>query len=110
MDFHAHVYYDWDHRDEALALRQHLMAAAGDLITVHSLIDRQVGPHLWPMFEIDFSEPVYQALTDWLEWHHGNLSVLIHPLTDDDIANHGPLARWIGQELPLNWARLGLVA
>lgn len=110
MDFHAHVYYDADRRDEALALRQALIEAGGEAITVHRMIDRLVGPHLLPMFEVDFHESVYDALTAWLEDNHGNLPVLVHPLTPDEIANHGSLARWIGQQLPINWARLGLAA
>ncbi len=106
MDFHAHVYYDWQHRDEAVALQSTLKEIGGDLIQVYGLVDRLVGPHLWPMFEVDFPGHAYDALTSWLEDNHGNLPVLIHPLTPDEIANHGRLARWIGEELPINWARL----
>ena len=62
------------------------------------------------MFEIDFDETIYDAMTSYLEANHGNLPVLVHPLTPDEIANHGELARWIGEELPINWARLGLAA
>lgn len=106
MDFHAHVYYDWAHRDEALALQAELRRLGGDQITVYPLVDRLVGPHLWPMFEVDFNQHIYDALTAWLEDNHGNLPVLVHPCTPDEIANHGRLARWIGEELPINWARL----
>jgi aromatic ring-cleaving dioxygenase len=30
------------------------------------------------------------------------LTVLIHPLTDDDLADHTTLAEWIGELLPLD--------
>lgn len=110
MDFHAHIYYDWQHRDEALNLHQDLQQRAGGHFEIYPMVDRLVGPHLWPMFELEFSEAVYEPLVAYLLDNHGNLPVLIHPLTADELANHGPLARWIGQELPLNWERLRGVA
>lgn len=109
MDFHAHVYYDWEHRDQALELQARLKAACrdlGHLVEIYPLVDRLVGPHLWPMFEIEFSGQLYEPMTAYLEDNHGELPVLVHPLTHDEIANHGTLARWIGDELPINWARL----
>ena len=30
------------------------------------------------------------------------LTALVHPLTDDDVADHTSLARWIGEPLPLD--------
>lgn len=109
MDFHAHVYYDPAHRQDALLLQQNIQTRCqdlGDHIKVYPLVDRLVGPHLMPMFEIEFSASLYDALISYLQAHHGELPVLIHPLTPDEIANHGRLARWLGQQLPLNWSRL----
>ena len=34
------------------------------------------------------------------------LTVLVHPLTDDDLADHTTLAHWIGSPLPLDLATL----
>jgi DOPA 4,5-dioxygenase len=31
-----------------------------------------------------------------------NLTALVHPLTDDDLADHTSLALWIGEPLPLD--------
>jgi aromatic ring-cleaving dioxygenase len=113
MDFHAHVYYDWEHRNEALHLHADLQTRCQNiphLVTIYPLVDRLVGPHLWPMFEIEFAGELYDAMTSFLEDNHGNLPILVHPLTHDETANHGELARWIGEELPLNWERLGVTA
>ena len=113
MDFHAHVYYDAAHRDEALWLHGELQdrtASLNGLVSVYPLVDRLIGPHLWPMFEIEFSAQVYEPMLAYLRDNHGNLPVLIHPLTDDEIANHGELAQWLGETLPLNWERLGVHA
>lgn len=110
MDFHAHVYYDWQHREAALALQADLQSRCQNFpedVIIYPLVDRLVGPHLWPMFEIEFTQPLYDAMVSFLEDNHRGLPILVHPLTDDEIANHGVLARWIGQELPLNWERLG---
>lgn len=106
MDFHAHIYYTAETRQHALILRALIQQVFGDHLSVYSMVDRLVGPHLLPMFEVEFSESVYDALLDFLEMHRGDLPVLIHPLTDDQIANHGVLARWLGQELPINWSKL----
>lgn len=109
MDFHAHIYYDNTHRDAAVDLHARLQAVcapAGEAIEIYPLVDRLVGPHLWPMFEIAFAGEVYQPLVAFLAANRGELPVLIHPLTPDEIANHGALARWLGEALPLNWQRL----
>lgn len=106
MDFHAHIYYDRKHREQALQLHSQLKTINEKGMIVYSMVDRLVGPHLAPMFEIEFSEELYEPLIAYLEDNRGDLPVLIHPLTEDEIANHGVLARWLGQKLPINWARL----
>ena len=69
------------------------------MLFVGTLRDRKVGPHPIPQFEIHFP---YLALPLLLPLPEGSaLTVLIHPLTDDDLADHTTLGRWIGQPLPL---------
>jgi DOPA 4,5-dioxygenase len=38
----------------------------------------------------------------WLMRHHGPHSILIHPNTGDDLADHTRHALWLGEPLDLN--------
>jgi DOPA 4,5-dioxygenase len=102
--YHAHIYYTAETRAVAQALRQRFFAAKDSreipaLVFVGALRDRKVGPHPIPQFEIHFAHAMLPLLLPLLEG--SGLTVLVHPLTDDDLADHTTLARWIGQPLPL---------
>ena len=106
MEFHAHIYFDGESREGALALNQALQQVFGQSVKVHQLIDFPVGPHLWPMFEVEFEDGLYPNITEFLSVNHGSLPVLIHPLSGDEYADHSDLAQWLGQELPLDFSKL----
>ena len=102
--FHAHIYYTAESRATALALHQRLTqamdsGAIAELLFVGAMRDRALGPHPIPEFEIHFTEAMVPAVTAVLE--PSGLTALVHPLTDDDVADHTTLARWIGPALPL---------
>jgi DOPA 4,5-dioxygenase len=97
--FHAHVYYAADQRPAALALRERF-AAMPEVLFAGDLRDAPVGPHPTPQFEIHFAEDALPVLTPILEG--SGLRVLVHPLTDDDLADHTTLGRWIGAPLDLD--------
>ena len=103
--WHAHVYYDpssWDlaerlHHD----LREHLARGSlPGLVLVGQMYDRGVGPHPKPQFEIQFYAFAVPRITEVLK--ATGLTSLIHPLTDDDLADHTTLAQWLGEPLPLD--------
>jgi aromatic ring-cleaving dioxygenase len=101
---HAHVYYTTGTRAAAQALQQRFLAAkvSGEipaLLFVGTLRDRKVGPHPIPQFEIHFPHATLPLLQPLLEG--SGLTVLVHPLTDDDLADHTTLGHWIGPPLPL---------
>jgi len=102
---HAHVYYELEQRPAAEALRQRLtrMEASGDfpgLSFVGVLREAKVGPHPIPQFEIHFLKRTLPALLPVLE--ASGLTTLVHPLTDDDLADHTSLGHWIGEPLDLD--------
>ena len=103
--YHAHVYFDADSLSVAQRLHQDLndMLAKGslaDLILVGKMHDRSVGPHPKPQFEVQF---LASALPDILPLlKETGLTSLVHPVTDDDLADHTTLAQWIGEPLPLD--------
>ncbi|QDZ07761.1 aromatic ring-opening dioxygenase [Sphingomonas panacisoli] len=100
--WHAHVYYDAGERPVAEELRGQFerMAADAPILFVGSMVDRPVGPHPIPQFEIHFPESARGEVTAAIE--PTGLRALIHPLTDDDLADHTSLARWIGEPLDLD--------
>lgn len=103
--YHAHIYYD----DATLAVAQRLhqdlseMVSKGtlpNLILVGTMFDRGVGPHPKPQFEIHFLASALPSVMELLK--ATGLTALVHPLTDDDLADHTTLAEWIGEPLPLD--------
>jgi len=103
--YHAHVYYEAGSRASAQRLHDDLAAmrasnAVAGLLYVGDLRDRSVGPHPKPQFEIHFVASALQRLIPELE--KAGLTVLVHPVTDDDLADHTTLAEWIGEPLPLD--------
>ena len=65
-----------------------------------SLRDGKVGPHPISQFEIHFPERALSTVRPVLE--ASGLTVLIHPLTHDDLADHTTLADWIGTPIELD--------
>ncbi|KAI9218210.1 DOPA-like domain-containing protein, partial [Blastocladiella britannica] len=65
--------------------------------------DRPIGPHPYNMFEIDIHNAIdFATFVPWIALNHGNLSVLVHPQTGDDVRDHTVHAIWIGQPVPLD--------
>lgn len=103
--YHAHVYFAPESRAVARALHARLRKDVADgsalgVVYVGEMRDRGVGPHPLPQFEIHFLERSLGRILPVLE--SSGLTVLVHPLTDDDLADHTTLARWIGAALPLD--------
>jgi aromatic ring-cleaving dioxygenase len=103
--WHAHVYYDRQSWQTAERLHQQLsgMVVDGsfpDLVLVGQMYDRGVGPHPQPQFEIQFYATAVPAITELLR--ATGLTCLIHPLTDDDLADHTTLGQWLGEPLTLD--------
>lgn len=103
--FHAHVYFEVGDREPAERLRGHFARSKGagafaDLLYVGEMRDRPVGPHPKPQFEIHFLESALLAVTAAIR--QSGLRALVHPLTDDDLADHTTLATWIGEPLALD--------
>ena len=64
------------------------------------MIDRPVGPHPIPQYEIHFLAPARDAVIALIE--ASGLRALVHPLTDDDLTDHTTLGHWIGEPLALD--------
>ena len=107
--WHAHVYYAPEQRAAAQALRAaflRLREAGGDpeILFVGRMMDKGVGPHPLPQYELHFRTGSVPAITAMLE--ASGLRALVHPLTDDDRADHSSLACWIGEPVDLDLTTL----
>lgn len=100
-EYHAHIYFELDDLTATEQMRQHLIDAIPAEGVVHKMFARLVGPHPKPMFEIDYSASIKAQVQALLEQYRGNRSVLIHPVTDDDLTAHTSGAHWLGPVLDL---------
>ena len=98
--FHAHIYYTDEDRPAASALRDRFAAGNPPVLFVGRMIDRGVGPHPIPQFEVHFLESGQSEVVAAIE--AANVRALVHPLTDDDLADHTNLAHWIGEPVELD--------
>lgn len=103
--YHAHVYFDGNSWAVAQRLHQQLddMRANGSLpglVLVGKMYDRGVGPHPQPQFEVQFLASALPRMMPLLT--ATGLTSLVHPLTDDDLADHTTLGEWIGEPLSLD--------
>lgn len=107
--YHAHIYYSAEQRPAAEALRDAFvrLSAAGSephILFVGRLTDGRAGPHPIPQYEVHFLRGSLSGVISAIE--ASGLRALVHPLTDDDMADHTKLARWIGEPVELDLAVL----
>lgn len=98
--FHAHVYFDAGTRPTAERIHDAL-ARRFDL-KLGRLHDRPLGPHPKPMFEVELEPEHFATVVPWLMINRAGLSVLVHPTTDDAVADHATRPLWMGEVLPLD--------
>ena len=103
--YHAHIYYSDEERPAAETLHdvfQRRVGADDDrrVLFVGQMTDRGVGPHPIPQYEIHFLEPSLATVVEAIRG--AGLRALVHPLTDDDLADHTTLGRWIGEPVDLD--------
>ena len=98
--FHAHIYYTDADLPAARALRDQFAAGRPEVLFTGRMTDRGVGPHPIPQFEVHFPERSRGDVIAAIE--ATGLRALVHPLTDDDLADHTVHAHWIGEPLALD--------
>jgi aromatic ring-cleaving dioxygenase len=98
--YHAHVYYDPQTRDRAARLRERV-AQDFPAALLGRWHDVPVGPHPQAMYQIAFPREILATLLPWLMLNRDGLTVLLHPETGNDLADHTAHAAWLGAMLPL---------
>ena len=107
--YHAHIYYSAEQRPAAEALRDafvRLKAAGSDphILFIGRMTDGKAGPHPIAQYEVHFLEASLGGVVSVIE--ASGLRALVHPLTDDDMADHTELAHWIGEPVELDLSTL----
>lgn len=100
--FHVHIYFTKDEIELAQQVRDELIRAIPRLIYVGDLILKPIGPHSKPMFEMHIPATEIDNIAQIIDKKRSGLSVLIHPVQDDELAAHTVFARWLGDRLKLN--------
>ncbi len=98
--YHAHVYYGVSSRPAAASLREQLEAAFD--VAMGRWRDEPVGPHPLPMYQVAFAAAEFPRVVPWLMLNRGELTILVHPRTGDELADHAHHALWLGEKLELN--------
>ncbi|MCK6263658.1 DOPA 4,5-dioxygenase family protein [Vibrio sp. ZSDE26] len=96
--FHAHVYFPLKNLKQAENLKARIESERRDVLKVFPLNMGLVGPHKMPMFEIHFSNNERDFI-QWLDGVREDLSVLIHPVSEEHLLDHTERATWLGREL-----------
>lgn len=104
-DYHAHVYFGAGTAQQARVLCGNAGDAFG--IRVGRFHRRPVGPHPCWSCQLTFDASQFDALIAWLDKHRGELTVFVHGLTGDDLADHTTHAAWLGEAATLNLRALG---
>lgn len=103
--YHAHIYYSDRQRPVAEELRDEFIQETGQegdphILFVGQMTDSPVGPHPMPQYEVHFRGRSLSAVISAIT--AAGLRALVHPLTDNDLADHTILAHWIGDPVELD--------
>jgi aromatic ring-cleaving dioxygenase len=98
--YHAHLYYAPETRPIAARLRA-AIAENFPQARIGNWHNEPVGPHPVAMYQVAFALEDFPRLVPWLMLNRDELDVLVHPLTDDSVADHTQFALWLGTPVPL---------
>ena len=93
--YHAHIYFTDDQRGTAEDLRTRFEAEPC-ILFVGAMTAGKAGPHPIPQYEVHFLKSSLDEVVEKIR--DSGLRALVHPLTDDDLADHTSLGQWIGGE------------
>ncbi len=98
--YHVHVYFDESTVDRAIALCEE--AGKRFSVAVGRVHRKPVGPHPCWSCQLAFNRSEYTDLLSWLALNRRGLTILIHPLTGNDLKDHTDYASWMGEPQTLN--------
>ena len=97
--FHFHIYYAQDTYDTAKLLANAVVQRFKvDMGRMH---EKPVGPH--PMWSVQLTVPLQQFsdVLTYMATNRQELTVFVHPVTGDDLADHTEYVIWLGDSKEL---------
>lgn len=98
--YHAHIYFDESSVERAKALCEEAGKRFG--VAVGRMHHRAIGPHPSWSCQLAFDRSNHTDLLTWLALNRNDLTILIHPLSGNDLLDHINYASWMGEPQALN--------
>jgi aromatic ring-cleaving dioxygenase len=98
-DYHMHIYYDLQTRDQAAQLREWVEQRFS--VRMGRWHDVPVGPHVAAMYQIQFNPDLFATLVPFVMMNRMGLTVLLHPQSGRPRDDHTINATWMGTVLPV---------
>jgi DOPA 4,5-dioxygenase len=98
--YHAHIYFGPDTVAQARALAEE--AGRTLHVSVGRVHEKLVGPHPQWSCQLSFLAADFDTVIPWLEAHRGGLTIFVHGLTGDELADHTTHASWLGDAAELD--------
>ena len=100
LGYHAHIYYD---PTSTRGVAEGVCAALGEQcqVEIDGFRDTPIGPHPLANVLVIFKPDQFEHVVPYLMVHRAGLDVLVHPLTEDAVADHTDFAMWLGQPVAL---------
>ncbi|SEM20135.1 DOPA 4,5-dioxygenase [Pseudoxanthomonas sp. GM95] len=98
--YHAHIYFDDDTYAKAALIRRWTIERFPVELGNWNLEPR--GPHVTPSFYFGFTNDLLPVLVPWLQLNSLGLTILLHPNTGDERADHLYYALWVNRSQPVN--------
>jgi DOPA 4,5-dioxygenase len=99
--YHAHIYFDGEQSALAEKVRRNIIQDIPQLTYRGQLIPMSIGPHPKPMFELHIPGDCINYAMASIDALREGLSVLIHPVHENEYVAHSEEAKWLGPKLPL---------
>ncbi|KAL4244169.1 DOPA 4,5-dioxygenase [Abortiporus biennis] len=112
-EWHFHIYFHQRNAEEyhaALQLRDAVLRLRRDgafvAVPLFRVNTDPIGPHAVGSYEIWCPSESFSSVFSYLSMNRGNLSILVHPLTKEQRADHEIRNAWIGPAYPLDLSTL----
>ena len=99
--YHAHIYFPINQTSLASKVRENILKDIPQITYAGQLIPISVGPHTMPMFELHIPASMINYAKASIDELREGLSVLIHPVQQDELDAHTNAAIWLGEKLDL---------
>ncbi|KAF0687054.1 Aste57867_21135 [Aphanomyces stellatus] len=97
--YHAHVYFEAHQEDVAKHVHA-LVATAWSQLALAPIFRQPFGPHPMGNFQIVVPVSDFSDFARWVSFNRHGLSVLLHPITVNQVADHSDNCLWVGASLP----------